>query len=197
MIQLPPRTRWNIRISNTASAGRLGSKPPCAQCRPSVATNKPLLRTATRSPGRGSSSLALPPVRASRQRPETLRHGRFAYLPRESLKRVRAARAMISPARREKPCISTVAGGVLGKGQWLFATLFLGWRWLLRLIHRTSSPHPRNSGNHVPFRTERDASAPGKEPATKKKERASPFLLGPQLMGGTNGGTVLISSPPL
>jgi hypothetical protein len=114
MIQLPPRTRWNIRISNTASAGRLGSKPPCAQCRPSVATNKPLLRTATRSPGRGSSSLALPPVRASRQPPETLRHGRFAYLPRESLKRVRAARAMISPARREKPCISTVAGGVLG-----------------------------------------------------------------------------------
>jgi hypothetical protein len=35
-------------------------------------------------------------------------------LPLERLKRVRAARAMISPARREKACTSTGAGGVIG-----------------------------------------------------------------------------------
>ena len=38
----------------------------------------------------------------------------LADLPLESLNRVRAARAMISPARREKPCTSTGAGGVIG-----------------------------------------------------------------------------------
>jgi hypothetical protein len=47
----------------------------------------------------------------------TKRHRRGGvFLPDlaiERLKRVRAARAMISPARREKPCTSTGAGGVI------------------------------------------------------------------------------------
>ena len=97
-----------------------------------------------------------------------MRHGRFggvflADLPLGRLKRVRAARAMISPARREKACTSTGAGGVIRiERQWLIATLHIGRIGLLRLFHRTNSFQPRNAVDHIPFRTKGDAWRTGR-----------------------------------
>ena len=103
-----------------------------------------------------------------------MRHGRFggvfpADLPPETRKRLRAARAMISPARREKPCTSTGAGGVIGSKDGCSPPC-------LSVGDQTNSFHPRNAVDHSRSAWSADASRMGKRPAREGRHRPVSLL---------------------